>query len=118
MPICRYSFIYEGKQLCVLEEDCALKGPEEQKTCQAVHGFYHSLTPNEIKDRQKKLFFKRGYRSLPATLKSENSPPVIKESEHPKQNEHPKQSGHPQQNEHFQQIAQSKEKLKRLKIVS
>jgi len=83
MPTCRYSFIHKGKQLCVLEENCALKNPEERQTCQKVHEFYDPLTPMETKDRQKKLIYKLEHLSKSA---------------------------------HTQQIAQSKEKLKGLKI--
>ncbi len=95
MPTCRFSFIYKGRQLCVLEQRCAYKGPKEQQTCQKVHEFYDNLTPNEIKNLQQKLIYKLDFHP---TLQYEGPPLEINETVH------------------SQQIVQSKEKLRGLKI--
>ncbi len=95
MAICPFSFSYKGRQLCVLEDHCALKSPEEQQTCQKVHEVYDNLTPNEIRNRREFLIYKLEYHP---TLKYDNPPSETKQSER------------------SQQIAQSKEKLRGLNI--
>ena len=97
MPTCQFSFIYKGKQLCVLEESCAFKNPKEQQTCQDVHKFYNHPTPNEVENLRQRLIYKLEFQP---TLKFENLPSEIEDSAH------------------TLQIDQSKEKLKRLHIKS